>query len=188
MYRRLFRDEVPGYEQKTIPIHPYIDKIINAQYHCDYSSLHYQALSQKFYNDSIRTFFSMAGARSNPPLSTASQNAADSVDIVNARFVTAALTSVGQSSTSDQNLIANLRTALFQADFSREDIVETLAQFDPTLSISQYYSLNTNLALVKGKAFPSFATLKTFVDQCSRLSSRKWEMQLSPRLLTALIK
>ena len=110
----------------------------------------------------------MAGARTAPPLSTQSQNAADSVDIVNQRFVAAALTGSGHSPSSDANLITNLRTALTEASFSREDIDETLSQFDPTLSISQYYNQTANLGLVKAKGKYFYVPL--FICPCLRFT------------------
>ena len=152
MYDNLFLDEQPDYRSERISVHSNIDAILNDEYHCNYRNLHRQALGQSWYNKSLKTFYKMAGAKTNPPLSSQGQNAHDAIDIVNTRFVTAALQ--GRASTStDANLITHLRTALTEAEFAREEIEETLSQFDPTLSISQYFSQHTNLHLIKSKGW-----------------------------------
>ena len=146
----LFRDEQSDYRPEKKTVHSKIDPLLNEDFHFNYVNLNNQAISQKWYNQSIKTLYVMAGAKTTPPLCSQAQNSQTSQDIINARFVSAALQGRA-SQTSDVNLITNLRAALTEADFTREDIKECLSQFDPSMSINQYYSQHNNIHLIKSK-------------------------------------
>ena len=131
-------------------IHPKIDQIINAEYHLNYGYLYREALLNPWYNKSLIKFFKMAGAKTTPPLNSISQCSQSAVDVINSRFVATALQG-RTAQNSDVNLIGQLRKALLEAEFDREEIENTLAQFDPTLSVHQYFNCTLNIHVVKSK-------------------------------------
>ena len=141
----------PKSNKNQIKIHPKIDSILNENYHIDYTYLYQEALLHPYYNQTLKQFFKMAGAKTTPPLNSIGQCSQSAVDVINSRFVTTALQGGQTPQNADANLVGQLRKALVEAEFDREEIEHTLAQFDPTLSVHQYFNVINNIHVVKSK-------------------------------------
>ena len=170
-------------------IHPRIDAFLNEQYHFNYRGLLTNALQHSWVNKAINSLFAMSGTRATPLLATQAQNAADATDIVNMQFVRSSLPA-GTNASSNANLVNSLRSALMEAEVPADDINDTLKNFDPSCTISEYYAVQNNVAIVKSKGFPSFASLQGFVKDMTAKNHKEktWTLSVTPRFVIALIK
>ena len=170
-------------------IHPRIDSFFNEQYHFQYRGFYTQSLQDNWVNKAINSLFAMSGTRATPLLGTHFQNAADATDIVNMQFVRSSLPA-DTSNNSNANLVNSLRSALIEAEVPSDDIHEALKNFDPSCTISEYYAVANNVAIVKSKGFPSFASLQGFVKDMTLKHQKEkiWTLPVEPRFAIALIK
>ena len=147
-------------------IHRSIDSYFNQEYHFQYGSLFQHALTCAWTNKSIVQLYEMAGASAEPPLSTTAQNAHDGVDIINLQFVKSALTS--HTDASNANLVVSLKSALRKAEWSENDIRDALDSYDPSITVSDYYSQMDNLAVIKSKGVSECVRECVCVRACVR--------------------
>ena len=160
MYGSLWHEKNENTQYKE-RIHERVDSSLNEQYHFMYRGLYREALTYPWFNSSIKLFFEMSGTKATPLLGTHAQNGQDAQNIINYQFVRSSLP--GGSQNSNANLVNSLREALTEAEMERGDIDETLKNFDPNYTISEYFAVQNNLNIVKCKGkFEFFQCFNTF--------------------------
>ena len=166
-------------------LHPLLDPFLNRNHHFDYAPNFSECARLPFVNENLGKLFEMSGSKGRPLLCTSEENSRTAREIVENHFVDVAIST---NVNKNRNLVTSLRAIMIEAGLDKEKVENTLSTFDPAATVNEYQSRNQNAHLIKAKGFPSFLAFRAFVEENRDKARKSWEMEMTPRVMTANIK